>query len=303
MVEIVTTQARRFEDFQAALEANDNDQILLHQPGIGTKTITAANFKADLLATLDELQTTVNMLTFPGAGPHNSIFRGKNMGDHVTPEQWAAIADGSFAGLYIGDYWVIGGITWRIAAFDYYMGYGNVFGERVAVHHVVVVPDTTLYNAQMNATAVSTGGYVGSLMYTTNLEQAKTTINAAFSGHLLVHRQYLINAVTGGRPSGGGWFDSEVELMNEIMVYGSGIFSPVSDGTTVPSNYTINTSQLPLFGARNDLIRPQDDPWQQYWLRDVVSGANFAAMANSGSATQIAASNSLGVRPAFSIVA
>lgn len=44
--------------------------------------------------------------------------RGGNLGTSVTDEQYAAIADGSFDGLYLGDFWEIDGIQWRIVDFD-----------------------------------------------------------------------------------------------------------------------------------------------------------------------------------------
>ena len=53
------------------------------------------------------------------AGFHNSIYRGKNLGSSVSAEQWAQIGAGTFDDMFIGDYWVINGVTWRIAAFDY----------------------------------------------------------------------------------------------------------------------------------------------------------------------------------------
>ena len=51
------------------------------------------------------------------AGFHNSLFRGKSLGTSVTAAQWAAIGAGTFDDLFIGDYWTINGIVWRIAAF------------------------------------------------------------------------------------------------------------------------------------------------------------------------------------------
>ena len=63
--------------------------------------------------------------TFGNAGYHNSIYRGKYLGDHVTDEQWEAIQNGTFEGMYIGDYWVINGVNWRIAAFDYWLRTGD----------------------------------------------------------------------------------------------------------------------------------------------------------------------------------
>ena len=228
------------------------------------------------------------------AGAHNAIYRGKNLGTSVTAAQYAAIAAGTFDDLYIGDYWVIGGVAYRIAAFDYYLRCGNT---DLTTHHVVIVPDSNLYNHVMNDSNTTEGGYVGSKMYTEGLTQAKTTIKAAFNGHVLNHRIYLTNAVTNGKPSAGAWCDSEVELMNEQMVYGGAIFMPGCDGTTVPTNYRVEKSQLPLFTHRPDLISNR----LTFWLRDVVTASRFADVGGYGNANDTGAGLSLGVRPAFSI--
>lgn len=234
-------------------------------------------------------------LVYSGAGAHNSVYRGKNLGSNVTAEQYAAIAAGTFDDLYIGDYWTIGGVTYRIAAFDYYLNCGDTSFTK---HHAVIVPDTCLYNAQMNTTNVTTGAYIGSAMYTANLEQAKSTINSAFgSSHVLSHRIYLSNATSNGRASAGAWYDSEVDLMCEHMVYGNGVFSPVSDGTTVPNNYRVEKSQLPLFQHEPSRICNR----ATWWLRDVIAAAYFADVAGDGDAYYSAASYSYGVRPAFCI--
>lgn len=85
--------------------------------------------------------------------------------------------------------------------------------------------------------------------------------------------------------------------MNEQMVYGSGIFSPVSDGTNVPTNYRVEKSQLPLFAHDPSKITNGAN----WWLRDVITAANFALVANGGGAGYTSASDSGGVRPAFCI--
>lgn len=149
----------------------------------------------------------------------------------------------------------------------------------------------------MNSTNTTNGGYVGSAMYKSNLEQAKTTIKSAFSGHVLKHRIYLTNAVANGRASGGAWCDSEVDLMCEQMVYGSGIFSPVSDGSNTPANYRVEKSQLPLFQYEPSRICNR----ATWWLRDVITASVFARVDNNGYAGCAAASHTLGVRPAFCI--
>ena len=223
------------------------------------------------------------------------LFRGKNLGTALTAVQKAAIKDGSFKGMFLGDYWSIGGRIWRIVDMDYWYNCGDT---AFTSHHLVIMPDEALYNAQMNTTNVTTGGYVGSAMYKSNLANAKTIVNAAFQGSVLTHREYLCNAVANGRPSGGAWFDSSIELPNEPMMYGHPHFSPTSDGSTVPSIYTISKTQLALF-----MVCPRFIVNRSYnqWLRDVVSSAYFAIVANLGNTTCFNASDSIGVRPVFPV--
>ena len=223
------------------------------------------------------------------------IFRGKNLGTALTAVQKAAIKDGSFKGMFLGDYWSIGGRIWRIVDMDYWYNCGDT---AFTSHHLVIMPDEALYNAQMNTTNVTTGGYVGSAMYKSNLANAKTIVNAAFQGSVLIHREYLCNAVANGRPSGGAWFDSSIELPNESMMYGHPHFSPTSDGSTVPAIYTISKTQLALF-----MVCPRFIVNRSYnqWLRDVVSSAAFACVNGDGSANYAGASASYGVRPVFPV--
>lgn len=291
---VISVQTKKFGDLETILIAGDDSLLLIHD-GTGVKTISTANFKKDLKEYMEGVNTILAQLTYDNAGAHNSIYRGKNLGTTVTEEQWEAISSGTFTDLYIGDYWVIGGVNWRIAAFDYYLNCGDTSFTK---HHAVIVPDTCLYNAQMNTSNVTTGGYKGSAMYTANLAQAKSTINSAFgSSHVLSHRIYITNAVSNGRASAGEWADSTVDLMCEHMVYGSGIFSPVSDGSSVPSNYRVEKGQLPLFALEPSRICNR----ATWWLRDVITAAAFAFVSGDGVASYGNASCSFGVRPAFCI--
>lgn len=234
------------------------------------------------------------------AATHNMVYRGKALGGSVTSEQWAAIKAGTFKDLYLGDYWSIGGVDYLIAAFNYWLTCGDTACN---TNHLLVVPRNNLYTAGMNSSNITTGGYVGSEMYKTGLAQAKTTINNAFgSAHILNHRQYLVNAVTSGAPTGTDWYDSTVELMNENMVYGGRQFSPMPNGATDPwntcRNYTIDKSQLPLFHLAPWLICNR----QWYWLRDVVSAAGFANVNGYGNAYCDSASFARGVRPVVGLI-
>lgn len=296
----ISIETKKVTELTAFTTPTDSCLIPIHD-GTGLKKITFANFRAKAV---EGTEAKIAPLLFNNAGAHNAIYRGKSLGSTVTTAQYAAIKAGTFDDLYIGDYWTIGGVNYRIAAFDYYLNSGDT---NCTTHHVVIVPDTCLYNAQMHNTSsggwesgaanTTAGGYVGSDMYKSNLEQAKTTIKSAFSGHVLKHRIYLTNAVANGRASGGAWCDSEVDLMCEQMVYGSGIFSPVSDGSNVPANYRVEKSQLPLFQHEPSRIGNRNN----WWLRDVITDSLFAHVGGSGAADYYGASNSFGVRPAFCI--
>ena len=85
--------------------------------------------------------------------------------------------------------------------------------------------------------------------------------------------------------------------MCEQMVYGSGIFSPVSDGSNVPANYRVEKSQLPLFQHEPSRICNR----ATWWLRDVITASLFAFVGGNGNAAYDNASTSRGVRPAFCI--
>ena len=296
----ISIETKKVTELTAFTTPTDSCLIPIHD-GTGLKKITFANFRAKAV---EGTEAKIAPLLFNNAGAHNAIYRGKSLGSTVTTAQYAAIKAGTFDDLYIGDYWTIGGVNYRIAAFDYYLNSGDT---SCTTHHVVIVPDTCLYNAQMHNTSsggyeggsanTTAGGYVGSDMYKSNLEQAKTTIKSAFSGHVLKHRIYLTNAVANGRASGGAWCDSEVDLMCEQMVYGSGIFSPVSDGSNVPTNYRVEKSQLPLFQHEPSRICNRNN----WWLRDVITASYFALVAGDGHAAYVGASLSYGVRPAFCI--
>lgn len=283
----ISVQTKKFADLEAILSVTGTEQMLIHD-GNGVKVITVENLHKGLQTDIDSVR---NVLA-DGAAAHNCIYRGKNLGTSVTAEQYAAISSGKFTDLYIGDYWVINGVTYRIAAFDYYYNCGDT---NFTKHHVVIVPDTSLYKAQMNTSNVTTGGYTGSAMYKSNLAQAKTTIKAAFgSAHVLTKRELLTNAVNGNTPSGWAWFDSDVELMNEVQAYGS-----VAWGAHDGNGYNVASGdgQFPLFMFDRTKLHNRED----YWLRDVASATGFSIVGSGGGASGYGASLSDGVRPAFCI--
>ncbi len=239
----------------------------------------------------------LNAIVPQNAAARNMVPRGISLGTEVTADQYAEISAGTFNDIMLLDYWTIGGVVWRVMGFDYWLHTGDTSCE---THHLVIVPDTCLYNAQMNTTNVVTGAYVGSAMYISNLATAKSTINSAFgSAHVLSHREYLKNTVSGGYETAGAWYDSTVELMTEEMVYGGKEFKNAVQGTNFAAQYTISKSQLNLFTLDPSKICNRAN----WWLRDVAYSTTFASVGNGGNCNNNAASHSVGVRPAFAICA
>ena len=270
----------KFTDYPRITDL-DSSSVLLIDGTNGTKTILATGLMRALLDLL------------PGEN-HRMFLGNKNLGTAVTAAQKAAIKDGSFKGLFVGDYWVIGGKTWRIADMDYFYGCGDTAFN---THHLVIVPDESLYNASMNTENKTEGGYMGSEMYKTGLANAKQTIKEAFGDMVLSHREFLVNAAVGGYPSAAAWTDSEVELMSEIMVYGNDPFNSLNNATNFAWKHSVAKTQLALFMLSPKRITTR----YTYWLRDVVSATRFAFVGNVGGSNCGTASSSAGVRPEFCI--
>ena len=217
---------------------------------------------------------------------------GKNLGTSYTQAQKSEIKNGTFNGLNIGDYWVIGGITWRIWDIDWYLRKGDI---ECTEHHLVIIPDSCLISPDgsthlMNDTDTTAGGYNGTKYRNTYKEQCETKIKECFGDNILLHRELLSTATENGKASVAGWYDATVELPSEIMMYGSIISGDGGHnvGTAFP--------QLALVRIYPSTIVNREN----YWLRDVVSASVFAIVDNSGVAGGYNASHVWGgIRPYF----
>lgn len=276
---VISIETRKANELAATSDIGDSSIFMVHD-GTGLKRITFEDVK--------------RAMVYPNAGSHNTIYRGKNLGSVVTQAQYTTIANGTFDDLFIGDYWTINNINYRIAAFDYFYNTGDTLCTK---HHIVIVPDQCLYNAKMNDSNTTQGGYVGSTLYRSGLTSAKSMISSAFTNHIMRHRMYFVNAVSNNIISGGAWFDSDIDLMSEQMVYGGSIFMFTSNGATIPPNYRVDKSQLPLFQHNHSLIG-NGSAW---WLRDIINGNQFSCTYIYGNPTCDPANYEYGVRPFFCI--
>lgn len=248
----------------------------------------------------DKITALLGRLMAGNAGAHNAIYRGKSLGGSVTDAQWAAIGAGTFGDLFIGDYWTIGGVNWRIAAFDYWIN-----TQPVQAHHVVIVPDSMLAYDKMNNAASTSGGYRGSDFRTGgNSNSARASaigaVERAFEGqsHILTYKDFLSSSVdANGQVIAVEYEDCTVELMNEIMVYGC---HAVGEKTVKNlQDYTVSMTQLPLF--RLDRERIAEAANNQWYLRDITSETRNACVHQFGAASSVVQHSERGIRPVFAI--
>ena len=245
-----------------------------------------------------------------GPEAHNAMWGGRDITAAFNNGTVSTnIANGTFRDIFPGDYITkqvtISGtaytVNWVIADCDYWINKGDQ-GSGITAHHVVIVPQAPIFNAQMNSTNTTEGGYSGSAMFKNIIPACATGIVNAFgSSHILTFRDHLtqdlntsavssgITVFTGAPNWNGAWVSVQCNLMSEAMVY---------DGPHCASSALDNimaTRQMSAFRLSEKLINYNRQWW--WWLRDVVSSAGFARVHGDGSAYANYASDSLGVRP------
>lgn len=243
------------------------------------------------------------------AGAHNALFRGKDLTSYFeSGKMSAAIADGSFKDIYPGDFIrksiTVDGTTytddWIVGDLNYHKHRGDT---ETTANHILVFPRGTFGAARMNATDVTTGGYLGSEMWKNTLPKYTAAIKAAFgAGHVLKHREILTNAVDtnnkssacpawNGVTTGWAWTDVDTNIFNEPMVYSAPIFSS--------SGHDIGDCNTQVAAMRHDKsLSFTRAGWN--WLRAVASAATFCIANGDGIANFSSASNATGrVRPYF----
>ncbi|MGJ1078807.1 hypothetical protein ACR77U_12255 [Enterococcus faecium] len=246
---------------------------------------------------------------FPdGAEAHNAMWGGRDItaafNNGTVSEH---IADGTFKDIFPGDYITkqvtISGtaytVNWVVADCDYWINKGD--NPATTAHHVVIVPQAPIFNANMNATNTTEGGYAGSRMYRETIPACATGIVNAFgSSHILTFRDLITNTVdnnvasrgycgwTGASAPWEVWASVQCNLMTEHMVTGAPHYS--SSGI----DDEITTRQMSAFRLSEKLINYNRQWW---WLRNVVSSAYFAGVGGDGYAGAAGASGVVGVRP------
>lgn len=245
----------------------------------------------DITAAFDDGTVSANIAN----GTFKDIFPGDYITKQVTIPR--VLADDGTTELFAGGTYAV---NWVIADCDYWINKGDTH-PGMTTHHVAIVPQAPIFDAQMNSTNTTEGGYAGSEMYKKIIPACATGIVSAFgSDHILTFKDGITNSVDTSHGSSGlpqftgtpGWWgvivSVQCNLMSEKMVYGAPICSAGA------MDNTMATRQMSAFRLSEKLITYGRSFW---WLRDVVLASNFAIVYGYGYAAAAYASYGDGVRP------
>ncbi len=238
------------------------------------------------------------------AAYHNSIYRGKFLGNSVTAAQWEAISNGTFTDMFVGDYWIINNVKYVIADFDPYYR----CGDNISLgHHIAVIPESYMVSAPWNAGSNDTskmyfksdvrivtiqGGTSGGDPNVDSTSGVQGTIISAFgASHVLKYRALYPSAQSSGSATSWAWMDARVELLNEIEVYGTQAWTDNGHGNG--HEIGITKRQLSIFRLNPAFANIR----ASWWLRSVGSAAGACVVHGDGNASNAGASYSVGVRP------
>ena len=301
---------------------------------LSATSINAVQNKAittELNKKLDASSFDMNNIVPKTAAAHNALCRGKDLTSYeANGGMAAAIKAATFDDIFPGDYIIksvtINGNTyrdvkWIIMDLDYHYNRGSGKWKdsegnttaNYAVHHVVLMPEHYLFNAQMNSSNTTAGGYQACDMFKTIIPKVNAgVLNAFGKSHVLMHDELLTNNMNPNAASsvGSGWtgsaywdlsgndgdttggypwrHDIQCNIPNQAMMYGS---SPCASSGFEAGDCN---KQLTYFRYGQNFDK---DNW--CWLRDVSSGSAFAYADGGGRAGSGGASGSYAVRPYF----
>lgn len=231
------------------------------------------------------LNERTQLLTFDSPSVRNSIYRGKNLGDAVTDEQYAAIQAHTFDDMYPGDYWVINGHFYAVA------GFREKPSEFDQSNNRMIIVTGGLGSYPMNDTDDMTGGFINTTMYNETIpELVETIIDPDFRNLAWQHNEPLD---AGASPNALYWESSQTikaSLLRFEMIYG--YLWPYYNTNA----HNFHMYRLPIF--THSMKYPFVDPkWATRWLATRYDashwivyllrvGGHFACAANYGLPTR-----------------
>ena len=205
-----------------------------------------------------------------GAAKQNAIYRGKNLGA-LTDDMSLNIKSGNFDDFCIGDYFTVGQNQYTIAGINYKIDDDNP----TLNNHLVLLTSADSPKYQMNPTATTEGGFVGSDFFKNSLPTIVDRLEKDFGDHLLSFNEKLTDKVEDGVPTHMSDYTVKACMCSSKMVSGS-VCGSTDSGKIYNSG---NDNQLPIYKLRPNLAAGNAN-W--YWLRDVTNATDFALINPDG---------------------
>ncbi len=272
-----------------------------------------------------------------GVSIRRNTYRGKDITEYYNNNGlYDMISSGRFDDIYVGDYFTTTKpdstgenhtVTWLIADLNNYLHSGYT---DLTENHATIIPATPFKNEKMNesnttgivykdktlpakdGTRSNLAAYVGSKMKQEILPDIlKNYIEPVFGDNVITYTNLLADQMdpdrsnqfgvssgdNGGASSGWAWYDSKLDLMSEVNVYGSTVLS--SSGYDIG----IDNRQYAIFQLKPEFINSYGNQRfnYNYWLKAVANSTSFDYVNILGYASTHYASNLFGVRPRFLI--
>ncbi len=285
-----------------------------------------SNSKCNLLFTSTLSKEDYDKYIQAGVALRRNTYRGKDITKYYTGDEkvnnrdlFQQISNCTFDDIYVGDYIKTSNnghdITWLIADLNNYLLTG---ANSLKDCHATIIPAKNILESQfMNDTNVTgvvdpdlklksiagseitdVGGYMGSNMKQKILPQILSDyVEPIFNNHVMSHQNILSDKVENGVPSRFTWYNTKLDLMSEVSVFGAAFVS------LHPINIGVDKQQYAIFKLKPEFINSYDSAPFHSWLRTInPSGQGFAAVTYEGIITSYGSANpAIGVRPYFLI--
>lgn len=276
----------RIIDYPAANEILPDHKFLVDGPN-GTHTVSGSLILDNSGMDSGSLLTTDPYIV------HRNTYRGTNLGNTYTEAQKQAISSGTFDDIYVGDYWEIDGVKWRVMDFDYFKSENNE-------HHVVIWPDSNTQEAVFTTASLSTVGYRNSPIRISSLRTAtgntSEKINNAFgAGYQMVYKDLMsVSIGSDGGVNGTEVVNSALELPNTYMIFG---ITPGTVKKSILETHASNYNQFAALAINPKLI----DISTGYWFRNIVDASTAVILDKSGCMVNTGVTTSHSIRPVFAL--
>lgn len=297
------------------LKMDELDQITSMLPTdkvlVGTETgVKAMSAKSALFEVLD-IDSTISLPM------RKNYFRGENLGSTFTADQKKEIRDGTFRGLFPGDYWEKDGFKWRIVDINYYKGMwaGQNGEETNTTNHLVIMPDKVLNERPLFSSPTTKALYTDSDWFSDKLGDKTACWNR-------IYEMFGASGVAYGSSwhSNYSGYSDEGGVVTNTMNDNEYLFVPTVMQIlgTIPRYGDLLNTQIVLNADERqfDLYRidpkfaielveyPYSNNIDSYFLRDVgfftASNTKFYCItARIGIDFTICDNNRTGIRPAF----